>query len=99
MANAEYQFPDRPGFAVGDDVCAARTPSARRHGIECRNQRVGGVVDVGRVDKSSTATDDGEPPRPGSFDDPADQLSVPRTPHQVRSHSHDCQVGAVGRKH
>ena len=62
-------------------------PASGPSGVELlgrNDERVGGVVDVGRVDQRSAAADDEQPPGAGTLDDAADELRVPRSPDRVR---------------
>ena len=67
--------------------------------MQGRDQGVHGVVDVRRVDQGGAGTEHGQTTRSCALDDPAHQLGVPRSPHDVRPHDDDPHAaGLVGRE-
>ena len=62
------------------------------------DERVCGVVDVGRVDQGRATADDEQPPGARALDDPPDQLRIPRPPDRVRPDRRDRERRAVRRE-
>ena len=88
----------RQRLAVRDDERAAGERAVGRELLDGGDERVGRVVDVGRVDQRSAARDDEQPPRARPLDDAPDELRVARPPDRVRADRGHGQRGVVRRE-
>lgn len=91
--DAFEQFPNRTRFTVRDHECST---GERRGTVECRNQRTGGIVEVGRVDQGSPRADDCEAAAPSTIHDAANELRVTRPPDQMGADGNDREVRSHG---